>query len=65
MLAAVAASYFTTPQAVHAENNFNFHPMQEVGWLFLGIFLTMAPALDYLELHARTWPCLQTRPFSG
>lgn len=53
MLAAAAASYFTTPQAVHAENNFNFHPMQEVGWLFLGIFLTMAPALDYLELHAR------------
>jgi len=27
--------------------------VKEVGWLFLGIFLTMVPVLDYMHLHAR------------
>jgi Na+/H+ antiporter NhaD/arsenite permease-like protein len=49
MLAAAAASYFTTRREVHRANDFNFHPVQEVGWLFIGIFLTMLPALDLLK----------------
>lgn len=53
MLAAAAGSYFATPKNVHAANEFSFAPAKEVGWLFLGIFLTMVPVLDYMQLHAR------------
>lgn len=35
----------------HAANEFNFHPVQEVAYLFAGIFLTMAPALGYLAIN--------------
>lgn len=52
MLAAAAGSYFTTRQQIHAANHFNWHPVQEVAILFIGIFATMMPALDYLRLHA-------------
>jgi Na+/H+ antiporter NhaD/arsenite permease-like protein len=51
MIAAAAGSYFLTPAEVHQENHFNFGPIKEVAWLFLGIFATMVPALDYLEVH--------------
>ncbi|MDB6139419.1 MAG: Citrate transporter [Verrucomicrobiaceae bacterium] len=49
MIVAAAASYFTTRPEVHEANYFNFHPVKEVGWLFIGIFLTMLPALDLLK----------------
>jgi Na+/H+ antiporter NhaD/arsenite permease-like protein len=52
MVAAAVSSYFTTPKPVHEANDFNFHPVKEVAWLFIGIFATMVPALDYLETHA-------------
>jgi Na+/H+ antiporter NhaD/arsenite permease-like protein len=48
MVTAAAVSYFATPKPIHEANHFNFHPVQEVGWLFIGIFLTMIPALDIL-----------------
>ncbi|HTB79752.1 MAG TPA: sodium:proton antiporter [Opitutaceae bacterium] len=51
MLAAAAVSYFFTPKAVHVENHFHFGPIKEVAFLFLGIFTTMMPALNYLEQH--------------
>jgi Na+/H+ antiporter NhaD/arsenite permease-like protein len=54
MLAAAAVSWFTTRHAVHEANQFDFHPMIEVAVLFLGIFATMMPALDWLQSHART-----------
>ena len=53
MLIAATGSYFVTPRKVHAANEFSFAPLREVGWLFLGIFLTMVPVLDYMQLHAR------------
>jgi Na+/H+ antiporter NhaD/arsenite permease-like protein len=34
------------------ENEFSFGPVKEVGFLFIGIFATMVPALDLLERHA-------------
>jgi Na+/H+ antiporter NhaD/arsenite permease-like protein len=49
MFAAGAVSYFTTQKDIHEANDFNFHPVQEVGWLFIGIFMTMLPALDLLQ----------------
>lgn len=54
MIAAAAASYFTTKRRIHEENEFNFFPIKEVGFLFLGLFATMVPALDWLELNAST-----------
>ena len=53
MLGAAFASYKLTPKQVHEENHFNFAPVKEVAWLFLGIFLTMMPALGYLEQHGK------------
>lgn len=52
MIAAAVASWFTTKQEVHRMNRFTFHPIEEVGWLFVGIFLTMMPALDWLGHNA-------------
>jgi Na+/H+ antiporter NhaD/arsenite permease-like protein len=52
MLAAAAGSYFTTRKPIHEANHFDFHPIKEVAILFIGIFATMIPALDWLELNA-------------
>ncbi len=51
MLAAAAASLRVTPPQIHAHNHFTFGPIKEVAFLFLGIFTTMMPALNYLEAH--------------
>jgi Na+/H+ antiporter NhaD/arsenite permease-like protein len=53
MVGMAYASYRLTPKQVHAENHFSFGPIKEVAWLFLGIFVTMVPALDYLEQHGQ------------
>ena len=34
-------------------NDFSFEPIKEVAWLFIGIFLTMIPALQWLEQMAQ------------
>ena len=52
MILAAVGSYYTTKKPVHEANHFNFHPIQEVAILFIGIFATMIPALDWLELNA-------------
>lgn len=52
MVAAGVASYFVTSRQIHRDNDFNFEPIKEVAWLFLGIFATMMPALDYLQVNA-------------
>ncbi len=51
MLGAGAASLLTTPKEIHRQNHFNFGPIKEVAFLFIGIFTTMMPALNYLEAH--------------
>jgi Na+/H+ antiporter NhaD/arsenite permease-like protein len=52
MVAAAAGSYFSTKHEIYKKNAFNFDPIKEVAILFLGIFATMVPALDWLELNA-------------
>ncbi len=52
MVVAAAGSYFTTHREIHKKNDFNFQPIKEVAILFAGIFATMVPALDWLELNA-------------
>jgi len=53
MLGAATASYFLTPKNIHAENAFSFGPIKEVAYLFIGIFVTMMPALGYLTVHGQ------------
>ena len=52
MLIVAMVSYFLTPQRVFEANGFSWRPLIEVAWIFLGIFGTMIPVLDYAELHA-------------
>jgi Na+/H+ antiporter NhaD/arsenite permease-like protein len=52
MIGAAIGSYFTTRKSVHEANHFNFHPIKEVAILFIGIFATMMPALDWLAGNA-------------
>lgn len=47
-LAVATFAYFAADKSIHAANKFSFFPVKEVGLLFLGIFLTMVPALAYL-----------------
>jgi Na+/H+ antiporter NhaD/arsenite permease-like protein len=54
MWAAALGSYFTTKKEIHEKNEFNFLPIREVAILFAGIFATMIPALDWLQLNAET-----------
>ena len=54
MWGAALASYYTTKREVHEKNEFNFVPIKEVAILFVGIFATMVPALDWLELNSST-----------
>jgi Na+/H+ antiporter NhaD/arsenite permease-like protein len=42
-------SWVTTPRAVRDANRFSWGPMIEVAAIFLGVFVTMIPALSYLE----------------
>ncbi|MFT3869838.1 MAG: sodium:proton antiporter [Nibricoccus sp.] len=51
MLGAATASYFLTPKTVHSQNAFSFGPIKEVAFLFVGIFATMMPALNYIDRH--------------
>jgi Na+/H+ antiporter NhaD/arsenite permease-like protein len=55
MLAAAVASYFLTKKQIHAENHFTFEPVREVAILFIGIFSTMLPALDWLSANAKSF----------
>lgn len=53
LLALAALSYFTTSKQTRmVDNKFTWSPIIEVAVLFLGIFITMTPALAYLKAHA-------------
>jgi Na+/H+ antiporter NhaD/arsenite permease-like protein len=52
MAIAAFGSLAFTPKRVHGENVFNYAPIKEVAYLFIGIFLTMVPALNYLYNRA-------------
>jgi len=49
---AALGSYLATPKRIRDANNFTFAPLKEVGWLFLGIFGTMIPVLEFMEHSA-------------
>lgn len=51
ILAATALSLRFTPGEVRASNRFEWGPIAEVAKLFIGIFVTMIPALAILRAH--------------
>lgn len=57
MLAATACSFLLGSKAIRfGENQFTWTPILEVGALFIGIFLTMVPALQVLRAAAPSFP---------
>lgn len=51
MVAAAGLSLWLSPKHHHKENQFAWGPIVEVAVLFLGIFVTMVPALALLKEH--------------
>jgi len=51
IVALAGISLWRTPRAVRRANQFTAYPMVEVAVLFLGIFLTMIPALELLHVR--------------
>jgi Na+/H+ antiporter NhaD/arsenite permease-like protein len=52
MITMARLSWYTTPRSIHRANHFHFSPIVEVAALFLGIFITMVPALEILNARA-------------
>jgi Na+/H+ antiporter NhaD/arsenite permease-like protein len=52
MAAAALGSWLLTRRSVHEANHFSLQPLREVAILFIGIFATMMPALDWLQFNA-------------
>ena len=48
-LALTACSFLLTPKRVHKTNQFSLHPIGEVAFLFLGIFITMQVPIEILR----------------
>lgn len=53
MFAVVIISFRTADQNVLKANEFDFEPIKEVAYLFIGIFLTMIPALQLIAEEAK------------
>ena len=52
----IAASLWVTPASVREANTFHYGPLREVAILFLGIFITMVPAIEALRHIAPSLP---------
>jgi Na+/H+ antiporter NhaD/arsenite permease-like protein len=55
MMLMAGASLFFTPKLLREANKFTWVPIVEVAFLFLGIFITMVPALEYLSANAASF----------
>ena len=53
MLGVAFLAYATADREAFKRNEFHFEPIREVGWLFLGIFATMQPALQLIANFAQ------------
>lgn len=56
MGAAAGLSLIFTNKKIYDHNEFNYEPIKEVAILFIGIFSTMVPALNYLNNHSEQMP---------
>lgn len=55
MFGVVFLSYKTADENILKANEFNFEPIKEVAYLFIGIFATMIPALQLISYEARLY----------
>lgn len=55
MFTVVVLSYKTANQDILKQNEFNFEPIREVAYLFVGIFATMIPALQLISYEAKLY----------
>ncbi len=53
---AAVASLLSTKPYIYERNEFNYGPIKEVAILFVGIFSTMVPALNYLNINSDAMP---------
>jgi Na+/H+ antiporter NhaD/arsenite permease-like protein len=58
-----ACSILFTARLLRVSNNFTWGPIEEVAYLFLGIFITMVPCLLYLEANAKALGVTMPRQF--
>lgn len=63
MLYAIIGSKLLTPREVYERNEFNYDAIKEVAILFIGIFSTMVPALQWLQHNAKAAPLQTTGQF--
>jgi Na+/H+ antiporter NhaD/arsenite permease-like protein len=63
MIGTAGLAYKFSSRDALRENEFSFGPVREVGFLFVGIFATMVPALDLLETHAAGLGITSVRQF--
>lgn len=56
-------SILFTPNLLRDSNNFTWEPIQEVAYLFFGIFITMVPALLFLQSNAENLGINSERQF--
>lgn len=55
MFSIVYLSYKTADRKILESNEFNFEPIREVAFLFIGIFATMIPALQLISYEAKLY----------
>lgn len=52
LLGIVLMSWYATSRKIRSRNQYSWAPIVEVAYLFIGIFITMTPALLFLNEHA-------------
>ncbi len=55
MLTCASLSLIVTSRSIRSANKFTWTPILEVAFLFIGIFITMVPALLYIEANAESF----------
>lgn len=60
MFAVMVLAYKTANNDALKGNDFNFEPIREVGFLFIGIFMTMVPALQLIAYEAQHYASVLT-----
>lgn len=63
LLAIIALSLKLTKRKVREENHFSWEPISEVAIIFIGIFVTMTPALLFLNANAEMFGLTEPREF--
>ena len=63
LLAIIVLSLKMTKRKIREDNHFSWEPITEVAIIFIGIFVTMTPALIYLNANAEMFGLTSAREF--